>query len=282
MITILLVDICGKLIKFVFDSSETNLALMIGNSRSHWGLLTRQNLEITWDTDYLSPDIIHQFLQLSTLEGLMSRIAPFGFPRDYHLPTSLFLASVVPSQTLHWQDKYNIKIITLEQVPLQGLYLTLGIDRALALWGAGNNWGFPVLVVDGGTALTFTGADANHTLVGGAILPGLGLQLASLGEKTGQLPHVILPKSLPQRYALNTQTAIQSGVIYTLISGIKDFIESWWEDFPQSPVVITGGDRQLLYHYLQIQYPAIAKHVVVEKNLIFMGMQEIIFSTHNL
>lgn len=259
---------------------ETNLALMIGNSRFHWGLLTRQNLKTTWDTDYLTPDIVHQLLQLPTLEGLLSHILPFGFPKDYHLPTSLFLASVVPSQTLHWQGKYNVNLISLEQVPLQRLYITLGIDRALALWGAGNYWGFPVLVIDGGTALTFTGADAKQTLLGGAILPGLGLQLTSLGERTAQLPNVILPKSLPQRYAKNTQEAIQSGVIYTLIAGIKDFIEAWLEDFPHSPVMITGGDRHQLYHYLQIQYPAITKHMIVEKNLIFMGMQEIIFNTH--
>ena len=52
----------------------------------------------------------------------------------------------------------------------------------------GETGGFPMLVIDAGTALTFTGADANQCLVGGAILPGLRLQLASLGQKTGQLP----------------------------------------------------------------------------------------------
>ena len=61
---------------------ETNLALMIGNSRFHWGLLTRQNLKTTWDTDYLTPDFVHQLLQLTTLEGLLSHILPFGFPKD--------------------------------------------------------------------------------------------------------------------------------------------------------------------------------------------------------
>ena len=164
---------------------------------------------------------------------------------------------------------------------MHGLYSTLGIDRALALWGAGNKWKFPILVIDGGTALTYTGADANHTLVGGAILPGLGLQLASLGKKTGQLPYVIPPESPPQRYELNTQTAIQSGVIYTLISGVKDFVESWWEDFPESSVVITGGDCRLLYNYLQVQYPVIAKRLHIDRNLIFVGMKKIIFNKCN-
>jgi len=166
-------------------------------------------------------------------------------------------------------------VITLEQVPLQGMYSTLGIDRALALWGAGQKWGFPILVIDGGTALTFTGADANRCLVGGAILPGLGLQLATLAGRTGQLPIVDLPQRLPPQYALNTQEAMQSGVIYTLMAGIKDFVEAWWRSFPQGHVVVTGGDRTMLVSYLQFQFPEIAARLSVEPNLIFWGMQSL-------
>ncbi|MBR8837395.1 MAG: pantothenate kinase [Stigonema ocellatum SAG 48.90 = DSM 106950] len=193
-----------------------------------------------------------------------------------HSPLPLLLASVVPSQTAIWQSYPNVRVITLDQVPLQGVYSTLGIDRALALWGAGKNWGFPMLVIDAGTALTFTACDANHYLVGGAILPGLGLQLATLAGGTGQLPTVDLPQQLPQRYAVNTKEAMQSGVIYTLLAGLKDFVEAWWELFPQGNVAMTGGDRTLLINYLQSQFPEIAARLLVEPNLKFWGMREIV------
>lgn len=49
-----------------------------------------------------------------------------------------------------------------------------------------------ILVIDAGTALTFTAADADQRLVGGAILPGLGLQRSSLAQKTATLPRVEL------------------------------------------------------------------------------------------
>jgi Type III pantothenate kinase len=39
-------------------------------------------------------------------------------------------------------------------------YPTLGTDRALALRGAGKQWGYPVMVVDCGTAMTFRYATA--------------------------------------------------------------------------------------------------------------------------
>jgi type III pantothenate kinase len=234
---------------------ESWLGLMIGNSRLHWGLFDGQDLIYSWDSDYL--------------------LMPLLCPLSADIP--LVLASVVPSQTTIWQNLPNVNIITLQKVSIQGMYSSFGIDRALAVLGAGKVLGFPVLVIDAGTALTFTGADSNQTLVGGAILPGLGLQLGMLELRTGQLPNVKLPQKLPPRWAMNTPEAIQSGVIYTLLAGIKNFITSWWDEFPQGKVVITGGARALLISYLEFTYPEIATCIAVEPDLIFWGMRFVRF-----
>ncbi|MDJ0733926.1 MAG: pantothenate kinase [Nostocaceae cyanobacterium] len=259
---------------------ETWLALMIGNSRLHWGLFTGKTLQSTWNTDYLPKSAIHKLAQSQTLADLSSTISLPTLPTLPTLPPPLLLASVVPGQTQLWQTYENIRIITLEQIPLQGLYPTLGIDRALALFGAGKTLGFPIMVIDAGTALTFTGADSHQNLVGGAILPGLGLQFATLGEKTGKLPFVRVHHlvSLPYRWGKNTQEAIKSGIFYTILAGIKDFIEAWWKEFPEGKVVITGGDRTLIAEYIELQAPQIAASLIVEANLIFWGMGEIITS----
>ncbi|WGV23865.1 pantothenate kinase [Halotia branconii] len=255
------------------------LALEIGNSRLHWALFKGETLDLAWDTEHLPESVIQQLAQCQTLDDLLLIIFPI-----YHKTAAfssflppIFIASVVPSQTALWQSYPHVEIITLNQVPLLGMYPTLGIDRALALWGAGKVWGFPMLVIDAGTTLTFTSADINQCLVGGAILPGLSLQFLTLGQKTGQLPIVEtkIITSLPPRFALNTPEAIQSGVIYTLIAGIKDFIEAWWDLFPQGKIAIKGGDRTLLFNHLQALYPEIAVHLIVEQNLIFWGMREI-------
>ncbi|MEH2011543.1 pantothenate kinase [Nostoc sp.] len=266
------------------------LALEIGNSRLHWALFLGETLSSAWDTDHLPESVIQQLAKCQTLDDLLEKIFPLHQRTDeqeghgdnslfalLRLPP-LFIASVVPSQTAIWQTYPNIRVITLDQVPLKGMYPTLGIDRALALWGAGKTWGFPMLVIDAGTALTFTAADANQCLIGGAILPGLGLQFAALGQKTGQLPLVEMQNfaSLPPRFALNTTEAIKSGVIYTFLAGIKDFIEAWWQLFPNGKIAIKGGDRTLLLNYLQALYPKIAAYLIVEQNLIFWGMREIV------
>ncbi|MBW4673707.1 MAG: pantothenate kinase [Desmonostoc geniculatum HA4340-LM1] len=254
------------------------LALEIGNSRLHWALFRGETLDRAWDTDHLAESVIQQLAKSQTPDDLSKKQFPPLCPSAPLPPCPLLLASVVPSQTAIWETYPNVRVITLGQIPLKGMYPTLGIDRALALWGAGKTWGFPMLVIDAGTALTFTAADANQCLVGGAILPGLGLQFTTLGQQTGQLPLVEIPNlaSLPPRFAVNTTEAIQSGVIYTFLAGIKDFIEAWWNLFPDGKIAIKGGDRTLVLNYLQVLYPDIATQIIVEPNLIFLGIREIV------
>jgi type III pantothenate kinase len=228
------------------------LGLAIGNSRRHWALFDGATLKETWDSDR-NPN------QPAT------RQEP---------PLPLVLASVVPQETALWQNYPDLRIITPDKLPLKGLYPTLGIDRALAVLGGGRVLGWPILAIDAGTALTFTGAELDGTLVGGAILPGLKLQLSSLAEKTAALPPLEVPPKLPQRWARSTPEAIYSGTIYTILAGIRDFIEAWQQQFPDSKIAITGGDRSLLLLYLQEIWPHLAACIVDAPHLIFWGMRE--------
>jgi type III pantothenate kinase len=232
-------------------------ALMIGNSRLHWARFSDAIIEETWDTEHLSGDAVNQLSSQFYLSAV---------------PLPLVIASVVPAQTALWQNYPNLRIITLDELPLRGLYPTLGIDRALAVLGAGIKLGFPVLVIDAGTALTFTGADVNQCLVGGAILPGLTLQLSSLGQKTAALPLISLPETLPPRWAMDTVTAIQSGVIYILMAGVKDFMADWLRLFPDGKIAVTGGDRTFLLTYLQALCPDLANLIVEAPEAIFWGI----------
>jgi type III pantothenate kinase len=269
----------------VLDAKEGWLGLMIGNSRLHWAWFIGETLCYAWDTEYLPSSAVEQLTQWSACGGSLSSLSQARdwarfFPanltsqnQDRLLPLSI--ASVVPSQTAVWQAYPDVQVITLEQIPFPGVYPSLGIDRALALWGAGETWGWPMLVIDAGTALTFTGADANRCLVGGAILPGLSLQFQFLAQRTAGLPLIDTHNaaSLPPRWALNTPDAIQSGVIYTLLAGIRDFVQAWWQEFPGSCITLTGGDRALLLEYLQSHFPSLATALTPDPHLIFWGMK---------
>ncbi|WP_413162661.1 pantothenate kinase [Capilliphycus salinus ALCB114379] len=236
------------------DKNRVWFGLMIGNSRLHWAEFEASKMLKTWDTEH----------------------SAFEENRDVFLSSvPIKLASVVPEQTKIWQQHPNVEVISLEQLPLKNLYSTLGIDRALAVLGAGTKLGFPVLVIDAGTALTFTGCDRDRGLVGGAILPGLGLQFSALAEKTAALPLANFPQHLPQRWAIETPGAIHSGIIYTLLAGIRDFIEVWCQDFPESQIVLTGGDAQILMTYLEAKFQSIYAKITLVPEVIFWGISAI-------
>ncbi|VXD20080.1 Type III pantothenate kinase [Planktothrix serta PCC 8927] len=222
--------------------------LMLGNSRRHWAKLLGTTVLESWDEENTD--------QPPTLKA--------------HLP--LLVASVIPEQSQHWATTPQVRVLTLADIPLKGMYSTLGIDRALAVLGGGIHFGWPILVIDAGTALTLTGVDAEQRLVGGAILPGFGLQRSSLAQKTAALPDIEFPQHLPPRWAMQTSEAIQSGIIYTLLAGIRDFIEAWREQYPNTALVLTGGDRHLLLSYFTKQFPDTDIHPVADAHLIFRGM----------
>ncbi len=204
--------------------NKTWLAAVLGNTHVRWGWFRGQKL--------LKVECFPAEQELTWPEDVEVWLAPVGrgFP-----PAG------------------QVRVLQLQDIPLGNLYPSLGVDRALALWAGGIQYGWPCLVIDAGTALTLTGGDEKGSLVGGAILPGLGLQARSLHTQTARLPQVDWHPhlSLPCRWARETSAAIYSGIAYTLLAGLQEFIADWRRRFPQGSVLLTGGDGQWLYAQLQ-------------------------------
>lgn len=252
------------------NNQNIQIGLSIGNSRYHWGWFLNTKLQSSWDTKYLTPDRFTESFPLDL--QLLIKQAQIEIDR-----VPIYLASVVPSQTEIWQQLDRVNVITLTNILLKNLYPTLGIDRALATFGAGEIYGYPVLVIDGGTALTITGVDDNRRLVGGAILPGLRLQMRSLSTGTAALPAIVLPPQLPPRWSRNTPDAIASGILHTVSAGVSDFIRDWQQLYSDSHIVFTGGDGELLHSYIRsnLKLEAIER-VRFDRQLLFHGMAAIL------
>ncbi len=230
------------------------LALIIGNSRLHWAIFADQQVLHIWHSPLSEFKGFQQrsFQDWTEWQAVFPPFLSDSSENHLCLPyPELWLASVVPSQAAFWSAYPNLNLLKLSDVPLQQVYSGLGLDRAIALWGAGVTYGWPCLVIDGGTALTFTGADTSATLAGGAILPGLALQFRALASSTAALGLVELPQELPTLWGRDTATAIQSGILHTAIAGIVHFIKQWTQTYPDSKIILTGGDAEQLSIYLK-------------------------------
>jgi type III pantothenate kinase len=113
--------------------------------------------------------------------------------------------------------------------------------------------------------------------MGGAILLGLRSHLTALEQHTAALPTVSPPSNLPPRWAIDTTSAIQSGIIYTLLASIHHFIQNWYQRYPQTTILFTGGDGQYLHKFYQQQYSKQQNQVPIDRtwfdpNLMFLGI----------
>ena len=136
-------------------------------------------------------------------------------------------------------------------------------------------WAFGLILT---SALTITGIDDHRRLIGGAILPGLRLQLCSLASGTAALPAIELPQQLPPRWSNHTSGAISSGILHTVSAGIRDFIRDWQHLYPDSQIVFTGGDGELLIRYLQTDFSVdLISRSKLDRQLLFHGLATVLF-----
>jgi len=97
------------------------------------------------------------------------------------------------------------------------------------------------MVVDFGTALTFTTIGKNAEIQGVAIAPGLQTAVESLAGKTAQLPQIHLTPP-PSVLGENTIHAIQSGVVFGFTGLVDSIIERTEEEMNEKlKVIATGG-----------------------------------------
>ncbi len=161
-------------------------------------------------------------------------------------------ATVVPQFRREFQDlsifwvkdacHFNVNFSAVD-------FSTLGSDRIANVAALAARNCQPGLVIDCGTAVTFELLDSNGSFRGGAIAPGRALMNRALHEYTAQLPLVELEQTTPETdLGCNTAAAIQLGINYSLIGGVREFINRLQKesDYHNLKIVAIGGDAPLL------------------------------------
>nr|MBI3614412.1 type III pantothenate kinase [Nitrospirota bacterium] len=225
------------------------LTIDIGNSNVVWGLFRQQSLIGHWRSDTNPARTAGDYGNL-----LAHHLRNAGQPAE--AINDAILCSVVPALIPAFeqmaQDLSDRKPLVVSSDMDTGLTLlyadprALGADRLVNAAAAYDRYKTSLIVVDLGTATTFSVVTGRGDFLGGAIAPGLGIGAEALSTRTAQLPTVPLaqPKTVIGR---DTVSSIQSGLIYGHAAMVDDLIARLQDESGQQALVVaTGGFSSLL------------------------------------
>jgi type III pantothenate kinase len=174
-------------------------------------------------------------------------------------PAAIVVGSVVPEALTQIRDCVGElletePLIVGDTVPLpMDVAVTdakaIGVDRVCEAAAAYDRLNTGCTVVSFGTAVTIDLVDDDGTLLGGAILPGIALQMRALHEFTAALP-AGTPGFPELPFGRNTIEAIQVGVCRGLAGAVREIVESYAAHLNRWPqIVATGGGAAFMMPY---------------------------------
>jgi len=138
------------------------------------------------------------------------------------------------------------------KVPIKNLYRKpkqVGQDRLVNAYAGVMLYGAPLIAVDFGTAVTFDVVSRKKEYLGGMILPGLGISLDALNQRTALLPKIKLSK--PKEFiGRDTKSSMLSGIVYGFVALTDDLVIRIKKKIGKNAKVIgTGGNIDLIGKY---------------------------------
>ena len=162
-------------------------------------------------------------------------------------------------------------------MPFKNLYKTphtLGLDRIALVTAAVKNYPDKnVLVIDAGTSITFDFKNEHEEYLGGSISPGLQMRFKALNTFTAALP-LIEPKEDAEHIGTDTEEAIQSGVIWGVVTEIDGIINWYKKNYNDLTIILTGGDMLFLSKTLK-------NGIFANSNFLLEGLNYLILFNKN-
>ena len=125
---------------------------------------------------------------------------------------------------------------------------SIGADRLANAAAVAQLYGYPAIVVDFGTAVTFDVVSAGGNYMGGVIAPGLEAMTSFLYDRTALLPKLSLREPM-RAIGKTTREAMMSGAVFGYRGLVREILHRVSrESFPRHKpkIVATGGYAQLI------------------------------------
>lgn len=225
------------------------LAVNIGNSNIRFGVFKSEAEIITWTFNtkpYPTEDEF--FAKFKTM------YEPFGFhPSEI---SGIVIGSVVPPLTASifnsLEKLHQIKPVIVDRNTVSDVShrsKQMGTDLYANAVAAHYLYDGKKIIIDFGTALTFTAIDENGKTLGVSIAPGVVTALNSLVGQTAQLPEIelIAPNLVLGK---DTVSCMQSGMVYGFLSLVEGMIDRINNEVGADCFVIATGGMSHVYSTL--------------------------------
>jgi type III pantothenate kinase len=225
------------------------VAVDIGNTGIGIGVFEGEDLRVNWrmaTSISRTPDEYASLLfALLQQEGLKNSDITDGC-----------MCSVVPPVTATLENLFtryfNIKPLVVGAGTKTGVKIRMdnpreiGPDRIVHSAAAHQLYEGYLIIVDLGTATTFDTVTKNGEYTGGAIAPGFQTSAEALVARTALLHRVKLTRPA-KAIGTNTDTAMQSGIVFGYIGLIEGMVNRIQKELPEkAKVVATGGYLDIL------------------------------------
>ncbi len=146
----------------------------------------------------------------------------------------------------------------------------LGSNLVAGAVAAVDHYPAPLIIVDMGTATTFSIIDKNKRFIGGLIIPGVKTSLDALVSRTSLLSNTSLmaPKKV---IATNTADCLKSGSVYGAASEIDGVIERIEDEIRSHCTCIATGDEA------GVIIPQCRRNITIDDDLLLTGLMKIYY-----
>ena len=222
------------------------LAIDIGNTDIVFGLFDAETLSHQWRVPVQEHTLTQQVtekyrqaheLNFSEVEKIiLSSVVPGVTPGIIKIITRIFgISPIIVGPRLY--EKLEFDVLNPEEI---------GTDLVANCVAAYHRFQGPSIIVDFGTALTFTVISDLKRIEGVAIAPGLKTSMKDIFQNTAQLPEV--PLEMPESaLGKGTVHALQAGILIGYVGLVKHLLATIQSELTTpAKVVATGGLSHIL------------------------------------
>lgn len=141
----------------------------------------------------------------------------------------------------------------------------LGCDMVVDAVSAIHSYGAPAIVIDMGTATTFSAIGKKGEYLGAAITPGVRISMNALAQNAAQISQINIDRP---KHAIGTNTtdSLKSGIVLGYASMLDGIIERFeMEIGAPCNVIATGGLSSLII-------PHCKRKIIHDKDLLIKGL----------